>query len=82
MARTTLASNIIIQVSALENSDIALELVKAGVRDIGEFPLNDENGQCASSQELLLELEGELARQGFKLEQRLPIFSTYIQKGW
>jgi len=82
MARTTLASNIIIQVSALENSDIALDLVKAGVRDIGEFPLNDENGQFARSQQLLLQLEGEMASQGFQLEQRLPIFPPYIRKGW
>lgn len=82
MARTTLPSDTVIQASALENRDSVPEMVKAGVRDIGEFPLNDENGQCIGSQQLLLQLEEELAREGFELKQRLPIFPSYVRKGW
>jgi 2-iminoacetate synthase ThiH len=82
MARTILSPDVIIQVSAVENSDCVLDLVKAGARDIGELSLNDENDQYARSQQLLPQLEEELSHRGFQLEQRLPIFSPYIQKGW
>jgi FO synthase subunit 1 len=81
-ARRILPPDIVIQVSALENQEITLEAVKAGARDIGEFPLNDENNQSTYSRQLLLHLEEELSRHGFKLEQRLPIFPVYIRNGW
>lgn len=79
-ARKILSPSIPIQINVNKEESILIKLIEAGATDIGEIDLSNE--KCSHLDKYLAKLCSFTEKYNIKLRERLPVFDSYIVKGW